>query len=104
MNLMATGQILDVYGFDQKDDPEAVFENQCYKPICAYMELTGFDFETANKELLAFYSLEDAVAIMRHGADWADSQYDDDDDDDGFASAHDGRYCECLQCTGEVTR
>lgn len=57
----ARGQIIEVFGFgDDDDDADALLENQLYKPIVGYMELTGKSFEEANTELVHYYAVGDA--------------------------------------------
>lgn len=56
LDMDARGQILEVFGFgDEGETAEELLNNQLYKPITGYMELTGKSFEEANAELLAFY-------------------------------------------------
>jgi hypothetical protein len=60
-DMAANGQILKVFGFgDPDDDADVLLENQLYKPIVGYMELTGKTFDEAHDELLAYYGAGDA--------------------------------------------
>lgn len=61
LDMDARGQIVEVFGFgDADDDADALLENQLYKPIVGYMELTGKSFEEANADLVNYYAVGDA--------------------------------------------